>query len=96
MVVKDLVTPYHGSWRGITTDNFFTSVSLANYLLTKNLTLLGKTVRKNKPDTPIQLSLKGRPVESSMFAFTKDLTMVSYISKKIGWCTYFLHNIIVT
>ncbi|KAG5899033.1 hypothetical protein JTB14_000058 [Gonioctena quinquepunctata] len=78
-VVKD--TSYHGSGRGITTDNFVTSVSLANYLLTNNLTPLG-TVRKNKPDTPIQLSLKRKPVESSMFAFIKDLTMASYIPKK--------------
>lgn len=35
-VVSDLVKPYHGSWQGITMDNFFTSVPLANYLLTKN------------------------------------------------------------
>nr|CAH7759096.1 unnamed protein product [Callosobruchus chinensis] len=80
-VVSDLVVPYHGSWRGITTDNFFSSVSLANYLLTNKLTLVG-TIRKNKPDTPPQLKLPSRPVESSMFAFTKDLTMVSYIPKK--------------
>lgn len=79
-VVKDLVEPYHGSWRGITTDNFFTSVPLAQYLLSKNLTLLG-TVRKNKPDTPPQLSLTKRPAESSIFAFTKELAMVSYIPK---------------
>lgn len=80
-VVSDLVQPYHGSGRGITTDNFFTSVALANYLLSKNLTLLG-TVRKNKPDTPATLNYTSRPIHSSMFAFTKDLTMVSYIPKK--------------
>lgn len=80
-VVSDLAKPYYGSWRGITTDNFFTSVPLANYLLTKKLTLLG-TVRKNKPDTPTQLNITHRPVQSSIFAFTKELTMVSYIPKK--------------
>lgn len=80
-VVSDLAHPYHGSWRGITTDNFFTSVSLGNYLLTKQLTLLG-TVRKNKPDTPPQLNISSRPEKSSMFAFRKDLAMVSYIPKK--------------
>lgn len=80
-VVSDLVQPFHGTGRGITTDNFFTSVPLANYLLTKNLTLLG-TVRKNKTDTPPQLNIKNRPVESSIFAFTKDISMVSYIPKK--------------
>lgn len=80
-VVSDLVEPFEGSWRGITTDNFFTSVPLANYLLSKGLTLLG-TVRKNKLDTPQVLKTKARPLESSIFAFTKDLTMVSYIPKK--------------
>nr|XP_012148640.1 PREDICTED: piggyBac transposable element-derived protein 4-like [Megachile rotundata] len=80
-VVKDLTQPYKGSWRGITTDNFFTSVGLAKYLLESKLTLLG-TVRKNKPDTPAEISVKSRPEKSSMFAFTKDITMVSYIPKK--------------
>ena len=80
-VVSELVEPYHGSWRGITTDNFFTSVPLANNLLSKKLTLLG-TVRKNKLDTPMQLKITSRPVESSIFAFTKQLAMVSYIPKR--------------
>lgn len=53
-VVKDLEELYHGTWRGITTDNFSTTIPLAQYLLSKNLTLLG-TCRKNKPDTPPQL-----------------------------------------
>lgn len=81
IVVSDLVQPYHDTGRGITTDNFFTSVPLANYLLSKNLTSLG-TVRKNKPDTPATLNYTSRPIHSSIFAFTKDLTMVSYIPKK--------------
>lgn len=80
-VVSDLTEPYQGSCRGITTDNFFTSVPLGNYLLTKKLTLLG-TLRKNKPDTPPQLSKTPRATESSMFAFTDDLTIVSYVPKK--------------
>nr|XP_023027886.1 piggyBac transposable element-derived protein 3-like [Leptinotarsa decemlineata] len=80
-VVSDLAEPYHGSWRGITTDDFFTSVALAQYLLTKQLTLLG-TVRKKKSDTPVQLAITARPPHSSIFAFTKDLAMVSFIPKK--------------
>lgn len=60
---------------------FVTSVPLANYLLSKKLTLLG-TIRKNKPDTPPQMNLTPRPVQSSIFAFTKDLTIVSYVPKK--------------
>lgn len=53
---------------------------MANNVLSKKLTLLG-TVSKNKPDTPPELKLISRPVESSIFAFTKDLAIVSYISK---------------
>lgn len=45
-VVNDLVEPYHGTWRGITTDNFFTSVPLAQCLLSKNLTLFLRLVGK--------------------------------------------------
>lgn len=80
-VVKDLAEPLYGTGRGITTDNFFTSVGLANFLLEKKLTLLG-TVRKNKPDTPNQLKTLGRPEHSSLFAFCEEMTMVSYIPKK--------------
>lgn len=47
---KNLVEPYHGSRRGVTTDNFFTSVALTQYLLTKNLSFLS-TVWKNKQDS---------------------------------------------
>lgn len=81
-VVMDMSEPLFGSGRGITTDNFFTSMKLAQDLLTKNLTLLG-TVRKNKTDTPLELSTKvNRSVTSSKFAFSGDITMVSYIPKK--------------
>ncbi|KAK9708524.1 Transposase IS4 [Popillia japonica] len=41
------------------------------------------TVRKNKADTPHELKvMANRPVHSSEFAFTKDITMVSYTPKK--------------
>lgn len=80
-VVKDLAQPIYGTGRGITTDNFFTSVGLANFLLEKNLTLLG-TVRKSKPDTPDQMKIPGRPEKSSLFLFCQDVAMVSYVPKK--------------
>lgn len=80
-VVTDLLEPYYNSGRGITTDNFFNTVELANFLLTKNLTLLG-TVRKNKQDTPNKLKVSPLLEHSSKFAFIKDLSMVSYIPKK--------------
>lgn len=49
-VVNDL-TEYLGSGYGVTTDNFFTSVELADDLLSRNLTFCG-TVRKNKAFIP--------------------------------------------
>lgn len=41
-VVMDLTYLYYNTGRGITTDNFFTSLSLARTLLQNGLTLLGK------------------------------------------------------
>lgn len=81
-VVNDLVSPLFGTGRGVTTDNFFTSTSLAEHLLSKNITLLG-TVRKNKPDTPKELNVtKQRPIYSSEFVFSDKITMVAYTPKK--------------
>ena len=40
-VVMQLTEPYHGSGISVTTVNFFTSASLGNHLLNKNITLLG-------------------------------------------------------
>jgi hypothetical protein len=77
-VVRDMVCHQYGSGRGVITDNFFTSYELANFLLTKTMTLIGK-LRKNKPEIPA-LFLNGKPrhVHSFLFAFTNDLTLVPY------------------
>jgi len=69
----------YGTGRGVTTDNFFTSCELANFLLSKTLTVVG-TLSKNKPEIPtLFLSGKQRNVHSSIFGFTNDLTLVSYV-----------------
>ena len=47
-VVTDLISPFYGTGRGVTTDNFFTSIPLALKLLRENITLTG-TIRSNKP-----------------------------------------------
>jgi len=69
-IVKDMVCHQYGSRRGVITDNFFTSYELANFLLTKNMTLIDK-LTKNKPEIPA-LFLNGKPrhVHSFIFAFT--------------------------
>lgn len=63
-------------------DNFFTSVELAEQMLSQNTTILG-TMRKNKADIPPELlAVKGRQPETSIFCFNKEMTLVSYIPKK--------------
>ncbi|CAF4764725.1 unnamed protein product [Rotaria sp. Silwood1] len=57
------------------------AVPLAKELQKKNLTLTG-TLRKNKPEIPIEFqSNKNREVGSSLFGFQDDLTFVSFVPK---------------
>ncbi|XP_058235984.1 activating transcription factor 7-interacting protein 1 isoform X4 [Hemibagrus wyckioides] len=66
----------------VTCDNHFTSYSLAQELLQKEVALVGM-IRKNKPELPPNLvRVKGRPALSAVFAFTKNTTAVSYITKR--------------
>ena len=81
-VVKDMVCHMHGTRRGVTTDNFFTSCELANFLLTKNMIVVG-TLRKNKHEIPTLFpSRKQRDVQSSIFGPTIELTLVSYLAAR--------------
>lgn len=81
-IVLQLCSQFRNTGRNITTDNFFTSVPLAETLLENNLSLVG-TLRQNKPDIPnIMKSVTNREVHSSEFGFKNDVTMVSYIPKK--------------
>lgn len=50
--VRELLKPLYGSNRNLTMDNFFTSVSSAQELQTKNLTMIA-SMRKNKLEIPI-------------------------------------------
>jgi hypothetical protein len=84
-VVCTLVQPISGQDRGgrnVITDNFFTSVDLANQLKNKKLTLVG-TVKQNKREIPQEFKpARQRDENSSIFDFTKDFTLVSYVPKK--------------
>lgn len=81
-VVQTLVRSIQNSGLNLTVDNFFTSIPLANYLLDKNITVVG-TLRQNKPDIPKEMKpSKDRVVCSSLFCFQKNVTMVSYAPKK--------------
>ena len=80
-VVLQMTEHLSNSGRGCTADNFFTSLTLADTLLSRQMTFCG-TVRKNKRFIPPVLKEKGREVYSSQFVFSGNQTLVSYIPKK--------------
>lgn len=81
-VVKRLVSPLENSCRNITTDNYYTSIPLADYLLQKKLTLVG-TLKKNKKEVPLEfLPNKTRMVRTAVFGFQSDKVLVSYVPRK--------------
>jgi len=78
-VVQCLV-PVRDSGRSITTDSWYTSIPLVKALLEMKLMLVG-TSRKNKSEIPIEF-LPNRGINSSLFGFTKEITMVCYVPRK--------------
>ncbi|XP_057662492.1 uncharacterized protein LOC130897576 [Diorhabda carinulata] len=81
-VVMRLSEPIFQSGRNITADNWFTNVELVRKLEEKKLSYVG-TVRKNKRKLPANFVLpKGRQVFDSIFGYTKNETLVSYVPKK--------------
>ena len=73
-VVLQLTEGLKGSGRNVTADNFFCSLSLAQKLSERKLTLLG-TVRKNRKELPPELvNTKGREACSSLFGHRDDGT----------------------
>jgi len=81
-VVKRLTKEIEKSGRNITCDNFFTSYALAMHLISRNLSLVG-TIRKNKPELPIEFTnSKNRTAYSTLFGFQDNATIISYCPKK--------------
>ena len=69
--------PLFGTGRGVTTDNFFTSVPTTEFLLQKNITITG-TLRAKNPDILAKMeAAKGRDLLSSKFVFSDGLAVVS-------------------
>ena len=80
--VLSLIKPIENTNRNVTGNNWFTSNELVNKLKSKGLTYVG-TVRKNKRDVPPEFQPhKLREVNSSLFGFTGDRTLVSSVPKK--------------
>jgi hypothetical protein len=67
--------------RTVITDNFFTSLALAQALRHRSLGLIG-TMRKNRRELPEEFTRKNAEVGSSLFGFNKDATLVSYAPKR--------------
>ncbi|XP_035765650.1 piggyBac transposable element-derived protein 4-like [Neolamprologus brichardi] len=66
----------------VTTDNFFTSFPLAEELRKRRMALVG-TLRLNKPELPPQLlNIRDRDVLSSVFGFSRNRAVVSYVPKR--------------
>ncbi|XP_049840381.1 uncharacterized protein LOC126285099 [Schistocerca gregaria] len=82
-IIKRMVKCISKSGRNVTCDNWFTSIPLAVDLLENDkLTMVGK-IQKNKREIPPFMTVaKDRPLESSIFAFRKNMTLVSYKPKK--------------
>ncbi|KAF0695463.1 piggyBac transposable element-derived protein 4-like [Aphis craccivora] len=67
--------------KNITGDNWFSSIELITELKRHGLTYVG-TLRKNKRDIPSQIvPNKQTEVNTTKFAFTKDITLLSFVPK---------------
>lgn len=81
-IVERLITPISGTQRNITCKDWLQIFPLIEKLKEHNLTFVGN-IRKNTNDLPSEfLRTKGRPVGSSIFAYQRDLTIISHIPKK--------------
>lgn len=86
-VVLSLTEGLNG--RNVTTDNFFTSHSLATELKKRQMTIVG-TMRKNRNEIPsVLLDMKSKAPKHSEFVFDHKLraTLDSYVPKKNKYVT---------
>lgn len=79
-VVERLIAPIHNSGRNVTADNWFSDVSLLKDLADNHRLSYVGTLKKNKWQIPKPLKdIKDREIFSSVFAYTKEGTLVSYV-----------------
>lgn len=88
-LVLRLSKEYVNMGANITMDNFFTSYNLATFLAKKDTTIVG-TIRTNKRQLPKAFSsaeaAKQREVNSSVFCYSNECELVSYITPKKNIC----------
>lgn len=81
-VVIKLSEPYYRTNRNITFDNYFTSLEVAKSLFQNGLTIVG-TIKKNQRCIPQNFQPnKTRNIETNIFGFFKNMTLVSYVPRK--------------
>ena len=80
-VVMKLIEPHINKGRNITTDNYFTSIKLAEMLKSKNTTLVG-TKKKNRREVPISLKNMHSTLYSSTIVEHDNITLTIYQAKR--------------
>ena len=80
-VVRELSQKYLGTGRNITTDNFFTTLQLAKYLLYRRTTLVG-TVRKSRKFLPKEMCGNSKSTGSEFIFHDENFAIVRYTEKK--------------
>ncbi len=80
-VVMKLTEPHLNKGRNITTDNYFTSIKLAEMLKSKNTTLVG-TMKKNRREIPISLKNMRSTLYSSTIVEHDNITLTIYQAKR--------------
>lgn len=99
----ELMRPYLGQYRNVTTDNWFMSLPLAKALLEEKTTAVG-TLRK-KPYVPEKMTelKKERPINTTAFLYSDQIMLLSFKPKanktvmlltskhhkmeRLRWCT---------
>ena len=80
-VVMKLMEPFMDKGRNVTTDNFFTSLSLAKRLLSRKTTLLG-TVNKCRQEIPLSTRQMHRDLFTTQVFSTTGATLTVYTPKR--------------
>lgn len=80
-VVWRLMEPFLNKGRNITTDNFFTSVQLANRLKRANTSIVG-TVNRNRKEIPAEVKHSKAPLYETKFMEHDKCTLTVYQGKK--------------
>ena len=82
-VCLNLLQPYFGKGYNVTTDNYFTSLKLAEELMTKKTNILG-TIRKQRREVPnTEFLMKDKLLrDSQIFSSPSDCSLTVYRAKK--------------